>query len=212
MKFYLLRHGQTRWNIEGKIQGKTDIPLNEAGLSQAGFLAAAMEGCGAKALYSSPLLRARQTAEEVAEKTGLTVRVLPELQEVDFGLWEGNNWAFIGQNYPEDYKKWEINPAGTTPTGGEDRRSCQERIRNAVEQVIKESAGGDVIIVAHGGILVYIISYLLRNQSEKREIIVKNASISVIHYNEITGLGFLSVLNDTTHLPEARGGKTNKYC
>ncbi len=57
MKFYLLRHGQTKWNIEGKIQGKTDVLLNEDGMEQAGFLAKAMEHCEARALFSSPLLR-----------------------------------------------------------------------------------------------------------------------------------------------------------
>lgn len=83
MKFYLLRHGQTKWNIEGKIQGKTDVLLNEDGMEQAGFLAKAMEHCEARALFSSPLLRAKQTAEIVAGKMGLPVTVLPELKEVD---------------------------------------------------------------------------------------------------------------------------------
>ena len=92
MKFYLLRHGQTKWNIEGKIQGKTDVLLNEDGMEQAGFLAKAMEHCEARALFSSPLLRAKQTAEIVAGKMGLPVTVLPELKEVDFGLWEGCTW------------------------------------------------------------------------------------------------------------------------
>ena len=100
MKFYLLRHGQTKWNIEGKIQGKTDVLLNEDGMEQAGFLAKAMEHCEARALFSSPLLRAKQTAEIVAGKMGLPVTVLPELKEVDFGLWEGCTWKEIEEKYP----------------------------------------------------------------------------------------------------------------
>lgn len=215
MKFYLLRHGQTRWNIEGKIQGKTDIPLNETGMEQAECLADAMAACRVRALFSSPLLRARQTADIVADQTGLGVSVLPELKEVDFGLWEGRTWKEIEENYPEDYKKWEKNPARAAPTGGEPRRSCMERSRSAVEQMlvtVDALGGGDVCIVAHGGILVYIIDYLLRNQEEKQEIIVKNASISVVDYNEKSGIGKLMELNRTSHLPAACNRKTNKYC
>lgn len=215
MKFYLLRHGQTRWNIEGKIQGKTDVPLNETGMEQAECLARAMADSGVKAIFSSPLLRARQTAGIVAEKMGLEVAELPELKEVDFGLWEGRTWKNIEENYPEDYKKWEKNPAKAAPTGGEPRKSCMDRSRSAVEQILEAAAvlgGRDVCIVAHGGILVYLIDYLLRNQEEKREIIVKNASISVVEYDEKTGIGKLLELNRISHLPSACKGKTNKYC
>lgn len=215
MKFYLLRHGQTRWNIEGKIQGKTDIPLNETGMEQAECLAGAMADCRARALFSSPLLRARQTAGIVAEKTGLEVTVLPELKEVDFGLWEGRTWKDIEENYPVDYKNWEKNPARAAPTGGELRQSCMNRSRSAVEQMlgtVNVLGGGDVCVVAHGGILVYLIDYLLRNQEEKREIIVKNASISIVEYDEKLGLGKLLELNRTSHLPAVCNRKTNKYC
>ena len=212
MKIYLLRHGQTKWNIEGKIQGKTDVLLNEDGMEQAGFLAKAMEHCEARALFSSPLLRAKQTAEIVAGKMGLPVTVLPELKEVDFGLWEGCTWKEIEEKYPDDYRRWEMNPAAAAPTGGESRLSCRARSRSAGERVLRDTEGGNAVIVAHGGILVYLIDYLLRNQKEKREIIVRNASITVIDYEKDTGLGTLLELNRTSHLPAIRSGKTNKYC
>ena len=79
MKFYLLRHGQTKWNIEGKIQGKTDVLLNEDGMEQAGFLAKAMEHWEARALFSSPLLRGKQTTGIVSWIWGLPVTLLPGL-------------------------------------------------------------------------------------------------------------------------------------
>lgn len=212
MKFYLLRHGQTNWNIEGKIQGKTDVPLNETGMEQAGFLAMAMGRCMAKALYTSPLLRAKQTAQAVAERMGLPVYVLPELKEVDFGLWEGCTWNEIEKKYPQDYRLWMKNPASVAPTGGESRQSLSARSRDVVEKVVRRASDGDVVLVAHGGILVYLIDYLLRNQIEKREIIVRNASISVVEYDPDTGLGRLLMLNRTTHLPAKKGLKTNKHC
>lgn len=211
MRLYLIRHGQTRWNIEGKIQGKTDIPLNETGFCQAGCLAKAMERNDISAVYSSVLKRARQTAERLAEEKGLPVHLMEELREVDFGLWEGKTWSEIERDYPKDFAGWSKNPVETGPTGGERREDCQARCRKAVEQILSgpESA---VAIVAHGGILVYVIDYLLRNQTEKQEIIVRNASISVVEYDRARELGRLVLLNDTSHLKMVSGTSINKYC
>lgn len=221
MRIYLLRHGQTAWNIEGKIQGKTDIPLNETGLVQAKCLAEGMKPVTLCAIYSSPLLRARQTAEYLAEAKGLSVRLLPELCEVDFGLWEGKSWTEIEETFPEDFRRWEENPAEGMPTGGESREACQKRCQLAVEQIKKETAAFACLrettnlaaaIVAHGGILAHAARYLLRNQQEREEIIVKNASISLIEYDWETEQGRLVLLNDTSHLNTGENQQTNKYC
>lgn len=211
MRLYLLRHGQTEWNIEGKIQGKTDIPLNETGLRQARCLAEGMRERKIGAVYSSPLMRAAQTAEILAEEKGLSVSVLPELREVDFGLWEGRSWTEVDAEFHEDFRRWEENPAEYMPTGGESRESCRERCRAAMEQILA-GAVTDAAIVAHGGILAHVADYLLRNQKEKEEIIVKNASISIIEYDSSTEMGRLLLLNDTAHLGISSDGRTNKFC
>ena len=211
MRLYLLRHGQTEWNIEGKIQGKTDIPLNETGLRQARCLAEGMREREISAVYSSPLLRAAQTAEILAEEKGLSVSVLPELREVDFGLWEGRSWTEVDAEFHEDFRRWEENPAEYMPTGGESRESCRERCRAAMEQILAGTVT-DAAIVAHGGILAHVADYLLRNQKEKEEIIVKNASISIIEYDRSTEMGRLLLLNDTAHLGISSDGRTNKFC
>lgn len=211
MRLYLLRHGQTEWNIEGKIQGKTDIPLNETGLRQARCLAEGMREREISAVYSSPLLRAAQTAEILAEEKGLSVSVLPELREVDFGLWEGRSWTEVDAEFHEDFRRWEENPAEYMPTGGESRESCRERCRAAMEQILAGTVT-DAAIVAHGGILAHVADYLLRNQKEKEEIIVKNASISIIEYDRSTEMGRLLLLNDTAHLGILSDDRTNKFC
>ena len=211
MRLYLLRHGQTEWNIEGKIQGKTDIPLNETGLRQARCLAEGMREREISAVYSSPLLRAAQTAEILAEEKGLSVSVLPEFREVDFGLWEGRSWTEVAAEFHEDFRRWEENPAEYMPTGGESRESCRERCRAAMEQILAGTVT-DAAIVAHGGILAHVADYLLRNQKEKEEIIVKNASISIIEYDRSTEMGRLLLLNDTAHLGILSDGRTNKFC
>ena len=210
MIFYLVRHGQTNWNLEGKIQGKTDIPLNEAGLRQAEFLAAALENRKLEAVYASPLSRALATAELVARQSGLTVQILPQLREVDFGLWEGKGWREVEASYGEDFRRWDQDPARAAPTGGESRESCKKRCRQAIEELIRREEHC-VALVAHGGILVHLIDYLLRNQMQRERIIVKNARISTVEYDPQTGLGTLLVLNDTAHLALSGIKSINKY-
>lgn len=89
--------------------------------------------------------------------------------------------------------------------------SCQARCRRAMERILSETPE-DVIVVAHGRILVSVMDYLLRNQPKKADLITRNASISVIQYDRETGLGVLEVLNDCRHLKNLESGKTNKYC
>lgn len=218
MKLYLIRHGQTQWNIDGKIQGTTDVPLNDTGLWQARLLAGAMVKHPVAALFSSPLKRAYQTAEVVALAQSLPVYPVEELKEVDFGLWEGLTWEEIDRQYHEDFVKWDGSPADHTPTGGESRENCRSRCKAAVERILAEAdeAGGDAAIVAHGGILVFVVDYLLRNQKEKKEIIVKNASITTVEYDRAKELGTLLRLNDVSHLENGPGhiinGQKNRYC
>lgn len=215
MKLYLIRHGQTAWNIDGKIQGRTDVPLNDTGLYQAGLLAEAMKDRGVSSLFSSPLKRALQTAEAVAEALSLPVIPVQELREVDFGLWEGLTWEQIDRRYHEDFVKWDGSPAENTPTGGEARADCRRRTKAAVERILTESQG-DAAVVAHGGILVFVVDYLLRNQLEKKEIIVKNASITTVEYDRDRELGTLLHLNDVSHLDSQNNrwgrGTQSRYC
>lgn len=218
MRFYLVRHGQTEWNIEGKVQGKTDIALNETGVLQARLLAGALSGCGASRVYTSTLKRAGQTAEQIAKEMGIPVIASGDLREADFGLWEGMTWEEIARGFPRTAALWEENPALVTPDGGESPEECRRRCRRIVERIAaKQRDSGDggretVIVVAHGRILVFVMGYLLRRQEEKPELITKNASISVVDYDAGTGMGTLITLNDCSHLDGLAAGKSNRYC
>lgn len=211
MKLYLIRHGQTEWNITGRIQGKTDTALNETGIYQAELLSQAMAGHSIEAVYASPLRRAYDTACVVAAKKGLKVTPIEELREVDFGLWEGLTWNEINERYPADFAAWDASPVRNTPTGGEKKESSRGRCRAAMEHILG-SAEGDVAIVAHGGILVFVADYLLRAQKDRNEIIVRNASITTIEYDKAAAVGKLILLNDVSHLAQVTAEKTNKYC
>lgn len=199
MKLYLIRHGQTDWNREGKIQGRTDIPLNQTGLEQADCLAEALKGRPVTAVYSSPLSRAWQTAEAVARSQLLPVTPCAGLREVDFGLWEGLTWKEIDKSYHEDFVSWDQSPAEHAPTGGESGNECRARARTALDRILAETEG-DAAIVAHGAILVFAAEYLLRSRKKRNEIIVKNASITTVEYDRGKGLGTLIELNEVRHL------------
>ena len=194
MLFYLVRHGQTDWNRAGKIQGTTDIPLNETGRQQAEQLATVLKersGYPAEtridAVYASPLARAFQTAEILAKEGKLPLRRLTGLRERDFGCWEGKSWQQVEAEYPDEFHLWREQPMVGIPSGGESRKSCEARSERAIRQILEETAG-DAVIVAHGGILVFLMNYLLRFHREPQEIIVANASLSVVSYDRSTGM------------------------
>ena len=208
MLFYLVRHGQTDWNRAGKIQGTTDIPLNETGRQQAEQLATVLKeriGYSAEtridAVYASPLARAFQTAEILAKEEKLPLRRLTGLRERDFGYWEGKSWQQVEAKDPDEFHLWREQPMVGIPSGGESRKSCEARSERAIRQILEETAG-DAVIVAHGGILVFLMNYLLRFHREPQEIIVANASLSVVSYDRSTGMGKLLALNETGTLEQ----------
>ena len=137
MLFYLVRHGQTDWNRAGKIQGTTDIPLNETGRQQAEQLAAVLKersgypaGTRIDAVYTSPLARAFQTAEILAKEGKLPLRRLTGLRERDFGCWEGKSWQQVeagGSRVPGRISSVEGTADGRYPV----RRRIKKILRGA---------------------------------------------------------------------------------
>lgn len=204
MLFYLVRHGQTDWNKDGRIQGTTDIPLNETGRKQAEQLSFKLKARNEissfsktkiDAVYTSPLLRAFETAKILAKEENLPLRRLFELRERDFGEWEGKSWQQIEKEYSDDFYLWREQPMVGIPSGGESRTSCEERSARAIKKILSETAG-DAVIVAHGGIIVFLMNYLLRFQRIPQETIMSNGALSIISYDRATGMGKLIVLND----------------
>lgn len=148
MLFYLVRHGQTDWNRAGKIQGTTDIPLNETGRQQAEQLAAVLKersgypaGTRIDAVYTSPLARAFQTAEILSKEGKLPLRRLMGLRERDFGCWEGKSWQQVEAEYPDEFHLWREQPMVGIPSGGESRKSCEARSERAIRKILEETAG-----------------------------------------------------------------------
>jgi broad specificity phosphatase PhoE len=132
----LVRHGETDWNADGRLQGHTDRPLSDYGRRQARELAGELEDEELEAIYSSDLTRARETAEIVGERLGLPVALYPDLREKDWGTWEG--LTAVERDRVEFV--------------GETTEAHQERILRALRRISqRHSGGGRVLVVTHGG-------------------------------------------------------------
>jgi broad specificity phosphatase PhoE len=151
---YFIRHGQTDWNAEGRIQGELDTPVNARGLLQAarngGVLADLIEDATRFDFVSSPLLRARQTMEIIREKLGLPpqgYRTDDRLMEVSFGDWGGRTLAECEAAFPEEYALRQADVWNHRPPRGESLAGLMVRVRSWYEE-----HHGDAVIVAHGGV------------------------------------------------------------
>jgi len=149
-ELWLVRHGQTDWNLEGRYQGQADVPLNETGLAQARCLADSLTGKVFKALYSSDLTRARQTAEILGGRLGLTPCIDIRLREIDQGEWEGMAFHDIVSQYTGEINARSLDPVHQRAPGGESVAEVAARVSQAANDIAHQYPHGPVLIVLHG--------------------------------------------------------------
>jgi probable phosphoglycerate mutase len=147
--FLLVRHGETDWNREQRWQGHADQPLNDLGREQARGLARTLAGEALDAVYSSDLLRARETAGILAEPLGLRVRLDPRLREVDVGGWSGLTHGEIELRYPDGHRRRL--DGGTGWEDGETYGAMGARVLEALRAIADEHPDGRILVVTHGG-------------------------------------------------------------
>ncbi|MGH3032044.1 MAG: histidine phosphatase family protein [Gaiellaceae bacterium] len=145
----LARHGESDWNAARRWQGHADRPLTEAGRAQAEVLAERLDEIHLDAVYASDLRRARETAEVVARRKGLTVEIFSALREVDVGSWSGLTRAEAEERFPEGFRRWLAGGPGWE--GGETYEEMAERTGHAVRAIAGEHPSGRVLLVSHGG-------------------------------------------------------------
>lgn len=150
-----IRHGETAWNVDTRIQGHLDIPLNDTGRWQAQRLARALAARDPiHAVYSSDLQRARETARAIATATGAPLAAHPGLRERGFGLFEGKTYAEIEQTWPEESEHWrQRTPDWQPPQGGESLLQVRERILQTLHELTAPHPGQQIVLVAHGGVM-----------------------------------------------------------
>ncbi len=150
-RILLARHGETEWNALGRLQGHTDIPLNEVGRAQARALAASVAAAGIAAVVTSDLARARETGEIVAAALGLGAPAIdPDLRERRFGEFEGLTRDECAERHPEAWRAWQARIGG--PPGAEPRERAIERVAAALSR-LAAAGGGPLLVVTHGGVM-----------------------------------------------------------
>ncbi|MDB5815898.1 MAG: histidine phosphatase family protein [Rhodocyclales bacterium] len=149
----LVRHGETDWNVERRLQGHEDIPLNATGVAQAGALADALVSTRFDAIYSSDLARALDTAEAVASRLGIAVTQLPAARERNFGIFQGLTRQEAEQRFPAMQARVARREPDFIPPEGESLRQCFERISVMLDALADNHAGQRILLIAHGGVL-----------------------------------------------------------
>jgi broad specificity phosphatase PhoE len=180
---WLVRHGQTDWNVEGRWHGQADPPLNSTGRAQAQALAAQLNGTGFAALYASDLQRARVTAEIIARRVGLPVTLDVRLREISQGQWEGMLGDNVSEQYPGEWAARVADPVHGRAPGGESVGEVAARVWAAAGDIARTHPAGPVLVVSHG---LALATLLCRARglplTEARLLIPDNARAEVIDW------------------------------
>ncbi len=146
---YLIRHGETDWNVLGRFQGQADPPLNSTGIAQSEELAASLRGEKIDVIYTSPLKRALQTAEILSQRLSVELIIDPRLMEIHQGDWQTRLRPEIEAVYAELFAEWETNPWDVSPPGGESLAEVQARVKEAMGDILENHPRKHIAIVSH---------------------------------------------------------------
>src|SRR5450830_1206058 len=148
-----IRHGETAWNVETRLQGHLDIALNPKGVWQARQVAQALSQETLHAVYASDLQRAWQTGQAIAQTCQAPLVPNPGLRERGFGSFEGKTYAEIATQWPDHSDLWRRRVPDWAPPGGESLKTLRERVSTTVDQLAQQHLGEQIVLVAHGGVM-----------------------------------------------------------
>jgi probable phosphoglycerate mutase len=186
---WLVRHGETSWNAEGRVQGQTDVPLSAVGRAQARAVAALIAGWHFDALYSSDLQRVVQTAQPAARALGLPIRFDPALRERHYGMFETLTYADAKIRHPEEYARFKAHDPEFDFRSGESLRAFFERSVACLVGIANCHAGKEVLVFTHGGVLDMAYRHARGlGLASKRDFEIPNAALNQI---EVSGEQFI---------------------
>lgn len=200
-RLYLVRHGETEWNVTGRFQGHSDIPLSTEGKNQAEKLSHLIKRSKVNSIYASDLSRAVETAEIIINKypSKLNINITPDLREINFGLWEGLTIDEIKAKYHSELMEWWDNPSKVAVPGGELLSDVVCRVINSVQHIANMHPDENVLIVSHGGVIRSIICTVMGMDINRYwQLHLDNCSLSIIHLPEgILSRGIIELYNCT---------------
>lgn len=192
MNLLLVRHGETDWNCRGRIMGARSVPLNTRGERQARQLADLLRAWSIQALYSSPILRALQTADVLSEALGIPTKPDPSLSEIAVGSWEGRYWEDLADDFARH--RFYSHPEEARPPGGETLGEVQQRAVAMAHRLPAERHHENIVLVSHADVVRVLLGhYLALELKMVRKLRIDHASLSVIDIHD--GLADLLFLN-----------------
>ncbi|MFG6448022.1 histidine phosphatase family protein [Roseateles sp. BYS180W] len=205
----LVRHGQTAWNVDGRMQGHLDIPLDAVGRAQALAVAQALADEPVAAVVSSDLLRARHTADAIAATHGLPVLNEPLLRERHFGVYQGLLWEEVQARWPQDAQRWSHRDPDFAPEGGESLTQFSQRCVEAVTRHAQAWPGRTLVLATHGGVLDCLYRAATgQSLQAPRSWMLGNTAVNRLLWNG-EGLSLVG-WNDTRHLETAGAALDDK--
>ena len=200
-KWFLVRHGETTWNDEGRAQGQSDTPLNARGRAQAALTGTRLAPLEFEAAYSSDLQRVVHTAEAIMDGRDMPFTKMKSLREKAFGEWEGLTFEEVERSHPSMFRRLFDEDIEFAPPGGESDIQLYARMKATADELIERHADseGNILVVGHGGSLRGLIVSMMDMPAEYMwRLRLSNCSITVV--NIFDGGAALELLNDTSHL------------
>lgn len=205
---YLIRHGETDWNVHRRWQGHTDIPLNERGLKQARLLAQRLqrEGVRFNGIYSSDLARAYQTAWEVGAALKVAVQMWPPLREIDVGAWSGLTRDEIRTRFADEYARLEQGE-DIRRGGGETGAALYQRVTATIEAMVKQHPGETIALVSHGGPIRALVRHVVEDYGAEMPPKEHIGNTSITTISCLSYMWKLETHNDMRHLFDEETGE-----
>jgi len=197
-RLFLIRHGRSVWNATGRIQGCADPPLDGVGREQARQLAERLRQGTLVALYTSPLQRARETADIIGQVLGVEVVPDERLKEYDVGDITGLTWEQITEQYPDVTRRWAEASESLEIPGEEGNGPFRERVVTAFDEIVARHEEGPAGVVAHGGVLGIYLNHLIGMPAWLSPFRFGNGSLSIVEVNPVRPR--IVLVNDVCHL------------
>jgi broad specificity phosphatase PhoE len=189
IKIYIARHGETTWNVEGRIQGRSDPDLSPEGYAQSRALLEQLKGRPISAIYTSTLKRSFLTAQPIASYLGLPIRRQPELDEIAFGILEGKQILDSDEEVKSEWEKFKENRFSYHIPGGENYTDVMNRVRPFVGKILQNHQGQEILIVGHRVVNQMLIGVLMDYPPEE-----------MLKMQQSNGCFYLIQKNDETRL------------
>jgi broad specificity phosphatase PhoE len=198
MLMFLVRHAESTWNRQKKIQGQRDPQLSPYGNKEAKLLAKRFKGLEFEAVYSSPLKRAMETARAIVGRRA-EIQCIEELTEINLGEWEGRTLNQIRRKFGDSFDRWAVSPSKVRIPGGEAFKDFKKRVGKAMRGIERRHKEGNVLVVCHGGVIsTYATALLNLPPDDVWCLTVKNASLTIVEV--APSIRKLITFNDISHL------------